>query len=350
MAILGVDVGGTFTDAVLLRDGVVRTAKVPTGARQEESVARGRAGGRRGGCRALPPRDDGRDERAPRAQGRADRVRDHGRLRAPAAPAPADARAPLPAVRRAPRAARPARARVTACESGSGPRACSSRSTCGSLPELDAEAVAVCLLFSFRDPAHERAVADELRRRYPTAHVVASHEVAPEFREYERCLDHGRRRVPRSAPRRLPRRARERVRRRRPAGAARDALVRRSRLARRGGGARRVRRSSPGRPRASSARPVSRVSPGIEHAIAFDMGGTSTDVCADHRRRARPGARAVGRRPPGPAARARRPHGRRRRRLARLARCGRRAAGRAAERGRGAGSGVLRPWRHARRR
>src|SRR5256885_1863644 len=38
MAILGVDVGGTFTDAVLLADGRVRTAKVLTAERQEESV------------------------------------------------------------------------------------------------------------------------------------------------------------------------------------------------------------------------------------------------------------------------------------------------------------------------
>ena len=30
MAILGVDVGGTFTDAVLLDGGEIRTAKVPT--------------------------------------------------------------------------------------------------------------------------------------------------------------------------------------------------------------------------------------------------------------------------------------------------------------------------------
>ena len=57
-----------------------------------------------------------------------------------------------------------------------------------SLPELGGvEAVAVCLLFSFRDPSHERAVAEELRRRLPAARVVASHEVAPEFREYERA-------------------------------------------------------------------------------------------------------------------------------------------------------------------
>ena len=38
MRILGVDVGGTFTDAVLLEDGTLRVAKVPTAARQEESV------------------------------------------------------------------------------------------------------------------------------------------------------------------------------------------------------------------------------------------------------------------------------------------------------------------------
>src|SRR5438105_14935677 len=38
VAILGVDVGGTFTDAVLLDGGVVRTAKVATAVRQEESV------------------------------------------------------------------------------------------------------------------------------------------------------------------------------------------------------------------------------------------------------------------------------------------------------------------------
>src|SRR3954447_2926300 len=38
MAVLGVDVGGTFTDAVLLTDGNVRTAKGPTATRQEESV------------------------------------------------------------------------------------------------------------------------------------------------------------------------------------------------------------------------------------------------------------------------------------------------------------------------
>src|SRR5205823_7329172 len=48
-----------------------------------------------------------------------------------------------------------------------------------SLPEFDADAVAVCLLHADRHVAHEVAVAAELRRRLPNAHVVASHEVAP---------------------------------------------------------------------------------------------------------------------------------------------------------------------------
>src|SRR5213593_1213787 len=46
MAILGVDVGGTFTDAVLLDNGKVSTGKVLTAVRQEESVlAAARAAG-----------------------------------------------------------------------------------------------------------------------------------------------------------------------------------------------------------------------------------------------------------------------------------------------------------------
>ena len=38
-----------------------------------------------------------------------------------------------------------------------------------------------------RPDATSALVADEVRRRLPDAHVVASHEVAPEFREYERA-------------------------------------------------------------------------------------------------------------------------------------------------------------------
>src|SRR5207237_729470 len=49
-----------------------------------------------------------------------------------------------------------------------------------------AEAVAVCLLHADLDPAHEHAVASELRGRGHD--VTASSDVSPEFREYERTV------------------------------------------------------------------------------------------------------------------------------------------------------------------
>lgn len=49
-------------------------------------------------------------------------------------------------------------------------------------PEV--EAVAVCLLFAYLEPAHEAQVAAALRQRGLL--VSASHEVVPEYREYER--------------------------------------------------------------------------------------------------------------------------------------------------------------------
>jgi N-methylhydantoinase A/oxoprolinase/acetone carboxylase beta subunit len=50
----------------------------------------------------------------------------------------------------------------------------------------DVDAVAVCLLHADLEPAHERAVADVLAARGHD--VVCSHEVSPEFREYERMV------------------------------------------------------------------------------------------------------------------------------------------------------------------
>jgi N-methylhydantoinase A len=49
------------------------------------------------------------------------------------------------------------------------------------------DAVAVCLLFSYLDPAHERRTAERLRDAFPGVHVSASHQVLAQFREYERC-------------------------------------------------------------------------------------------------------------------------------------------------------------------
>jgi len=190
MAILGVDVGGTFTDAVLLADGRLHAAKVPTRARQEESVVDAAravldaAGSpalerfahgttvatnallERTGARTAFVATDGFEHLLHlRRQNRAHLYRlelDH--------PEPL---VPLE--------------RCVGVRERLGPEGVVVPLDVETLPDVDAEAIAVCLLFAFRDPAHERAVAQELRRRCPDAHVVASHEVAPEFREYERA-------------------------------------------------------------------------------------------------------------------------------------------------------------------
>jgi N-methylhydantoinase A len=187
VAILGVDVGGTFTDAVLLTDrNELRTAKVPTSHRQEESVleaaaAVGASGverfshGTTVATNALLERKGARTAFVAtegfehmlhlRRQNRADLYRlcaDHP-----------DPLVPLEL--------------CFGIRERMGPSGVIEPLDLDSLPDFEAEAVAVCLLFSFRDLDHERAVAHELRRRLPRARVVASHEVSPEFREYERA-------------------------------------------------------------------------------------------------------------------------------------------------------------------
>lgn len=47
-------------------------------------------------------------------------------------------------------------------------------------------AVAVCFLYSYLNPRHEQRVKEILQRELPGVYVSTSHEVLPEFREYER--------------------------------------------------------------------------------------------------------------------------------------------------------------------
>ena len=60
----------------------------------------------------------------------------------------------------------------------------------GAAPAVPAgvEAVAVCLLHADLNPAHEKAVAEALGQARPGLDVSCSHEVSPEFREYERTV------------------------------------------------------------------------------------------------------------------------------------------------------------------
>ena len=197
--LLGVDVGGTFTDAVLLAGGAVHSAKVPTTPGEEsagvmraveEVLARAGAApaevehfahGMTVGTNALL------EERGARTaliatRGFADVIeigrQDRPHLYRLCAPKPA------PLV--------PAELRFEAAERV-GPEGAIEPLAEGEAERLAAllraaevESVAICLLFAFREPAHERRLAARLRELLPDLHVSASHEVLPRFREFER--------------------------------------------------------------------------------------------------------------------------------------------------------------------
>src|SRR6478752_2097429 len=180
VAILGVDVGGTFTDAVLVDGPAVRTAKVPTAARQEESVlAAARAVGATGVTRFAHGTTVATNALLERRGARTAFVSNEGfehllylrrQTRAHLYRLCEEHAAPLVPLERC----HGVRGRL-------GPDGELEPLDLSTLPDLaDVDAIAICQLFSFRDPSHESAVAGELRRRYPDAHVVASHEVAPE--------------------------------------------------------------------------------------------------------------------------------------------------------------------------
>src|SRR4051812_28290215 len=159
VAILGVDVGGTFTDAVLVEEGRIRTAKVPTAARQEESVlAAARAGGAGDGLsrfahgttvatNALLERRGARPAYVGNA-GFEHLLHLRRQTRAHLYRLCADHPEPLVPLER-----------CHGVAGRLGPAGELEPLDLETLPDPgDAEAVAVCLLFAFRDPAHERAM------------------------------------------------------------------------------------------------------------------------------------------------------------------------------------------------
>jgi N-methylhydantoinase A len=278
MRVLAIDVGGTFTDAVLVADGEVRTAKVATAARQEESVlqvaaAVGASGidrfthgttvatnallERRGARTALVASAGFEHVLHLRRQARAHLYR-------PCADHPP----PLVPLER-----------CAGVAGRLGPDGELEPLDLSTLPELEADAFAVCLLFSFRDPTHERAVAAELRRLHPGAHVVASHEVSPELREYERAsttaVDAYLGPVVATYLRSLE-------------DACRDAGLPVPLVMRSSGGVATLDEAAEHAAFALLSGPAAGVVgaariaalAGFENALSFDMGGTSTDVCA----------------------------------------------------------------------
>jgi N-methylhydantoinase A len=287
VAILGVDVGGTFTDAVLVEEGRIRTAKVPTAARQEESVlaAARLVGAGAGLTRFAHGTTVATNALLERRGARIAYVGNAGfehllhlrrQTRAHLYRLCAEHPEPLVPLER-----------CYGVHGRLGPDGELDALDLGSLPDVgDAEAVAVCLLFAFRDPAHERAVAEELRRRHPGVHVVASHEVAPEFREYERASTT-------AADAYLAPIATRYLRA--LAGAAADAGLPEPVVMLSSGGVLPAEEAAAHPARLLVSGPAGGVvgaglvarRAGFENAIAFDMGGTSTDVCL------LPGGRAV---------------------------------------------------------
>ncbi len=50
----------------------------------------------------------------------------------------------------------------------------------------EVETIAICTLFSFIEPKHEKRIKEIVREEYPEAYISVSHELVPEFREYSR--------------------------------------------------------------------------------------------------------------------------------------------------------------------
>ncbi|ONG54435.1 methylhydantoinase [Pseudoroseomonas deserti] len=60
------------------------------------------------------------------------------------------------------------------------------RAAARALKAADVKAIAVSFLYGFIRPEHEKRAVDILREEHPDAFICAGHEIAPEFREYER--------------------------------------------------------------------------------------------------------------------------------------------------------------------
>jgi N-methylhydantoinase A len=188
---VGVDVGGTFTDAVLWDGERLASLKVLTRVDQSDGVveALGSIGAirahlmhgttvatnavlERSGARTALVTDAGFEDLI--EIGRQDR------------PALYDTRVARsrPLVERGWRLGVPGRCHPGEAESGV--RSMDLDELVGRVAALDPEAVAVSMLYSYEDPERERLVAAALRSALGAAAISLSCDVAPEFREFER--------------------------------------------------------------------------------------------------------------------------------------------------------------------
>ena len=162
------------------------------------------------------------------------------------------------------------------------------------------DACAVCLLFSFLNPAHEAMIARALQRGLPDLYLSLSSEVQPEFREYERLLDHGAERLSAAGDGPLSRPTSQ------PASRSGSRRGRASASTSRRGGLMSVARARQMPIRTALSGPaagavgaihMARLS-GVPDVITLDMGGTSADValirnCTRRRSRFNKWSRAI---------------------------------------------------------
>jgi N-methylhydantoinase A len=144
--------------------------------------------------------------------------------------------------------------------------------------EAEPEAIAVALLHSYRHPEHERALGEALAEQIPDAHVSLSHEVVGTFREFERAatteIDAALSPLLASYLRRLVERAREEDLPEPAIMQSNGGLIDLEAAA---GHASWTVLSGPAGGAAGAAF-VARQA-GAENALCLDMGGTSCDVC-----------------------------------------------------------------------
>lgn len=199
-ATIGIDIGGTFTDVVLIHDGRMHCVKIPSSPPQYEgAVVRG-IRMVLDASRARPEEVDklahgttvatnalleARGARTALVTTRGFRdVLELGRGRRPSM---ADVfwKKPVPLV--------PRRRRLEFAERitarGEVEQPVDPAELADLTRQLDAlapESVAVAFINSYRNPAHEIQVAQWLRDCYPKLHVTASVEITPEIKEFER--------------------------------------------------------------------------------------------------------------------------------------------------------------------
>lgn len=288
--LLGVDVGGTFTDAVIAFDGRVITAKSPsTPHDQSEGViaaveavlakaerpASEVASFSHGMTVATNALLEGRSARTAliATEGFTDLV-ELGRQDRPELYRPC-ARRPAPLV--PPQLRFGARERMTP----DGPLralAQGAEEVARRVAAVAPDSVAVVLLHSYRHPEHERAAGKALTRALPGVHVSLSHEVVGTFREYERAatteIDAALSPLLATYLRRLLDRARE-------AGLPAPAIMQSNGglidIESAAGHAAWTVLSGPAGGAAGAAF-VARATGALD-ALCFDMGGTSCDVC-----------------------------------------------------------------------